>query len=147
MVAGDVGRRTKSTREGRRGDGGGDSKINKPKGHPIKRRRPFVSSANPENQSLKIRVIPPRMSPTSARPVRCSAITRVHAVHSSSFARFPSLTATPSLVHVQPRGDISTIRRHRRAPNPWVTLGPLQPFRTHKFIYIYICIYSTAAVY
>jgi len=48
------------------GDGGGDSKINKPKGHPIKRCRPFVSSANPENQSLKIRVIP-RMSPVSAR--------------------------------------------------------------------------------
>jgi len=62
---GRTGSRGRSLGGGAERDDDDDSKINKPKGHPIKRRRPFVSSANPENQSLKIRVIP-RMSPVAA---------------------------------------------------------------------------------
>lgn len=116
------------------GGGGGDSKINKPKGHPIKRCRPFVSSANPENQSLKIRVIP-RMSPASAARSTLPAC-----VYSPLFV-FCTLSPHPTttLIHTtRLQQCYDTAAR--------LTLGPLSvlcsplfvsaQFLTHVYIYI-----------
>jgi len=116
------------------GGGGGDSKINKPKGHPIKRCRPFVSSANPENQSLKIRVIP-RMSPAST--ARSTLPARVY----SPLFVFCTLSphSATTLIH-------TTLRQQCYDTTARLTLGPLsvlcspllvsEQFPTHVYIYI-----------